>query len=96
MTSHNPFKHCLDKNIKLIPQWIPREENKIADYLSKVNDTDNWSIDDVSFCKLDKLYGPFTFDRFADNINKKLDHFNSKFYCPETSAVDAFSISWKG
>jgi hypothetical protein len=45
---------------------------------------------------MDKLWGPHTVDRFADNFNSKLDKFISKFWCSGSSHVDAFSISWEG
>ena len=88
------FQICLNYNIKLIPQWIPREKNELADDLSKVNDSDNWGIDFNCFKMLSRKYGPFTIDRFADERNKKLHKFNSKFFCPGSSAVDAFTENW--
>ena len=39
-------------------------------------------------------FGPFTIDRFADNNNSKLKRFNSKFYCPGTENVNAFTEDW--
>ena len=32
-------------DIKLIPCWLPREENEVADAISKFHDTDDWGID---------------------------------------------------
>ena len=81
-------------NIKLIPKWISREQNELADYYSKTKDTDNWSIDNDSFRFINNLYGPFTVDRFANNLNQKLKCFNSKFYYPGTSHVNAFTDDW--
>ena len=81
-------------NIKLSPKWISREQNELADYYSKTKDTDNWSIDNDSFRFINNLYGPFTVDRFANNLNQKLKCFNSKFYCPGTSHVNAFTEDW--
>ena len=74
------FKFALQKNIKLIPVWVPREQNQIADYFSHVNDSDNWGIDLKTFSFLNRKYGPFTIDRFADDKNTKLSRFNSKYY----------------
>ena len=74
-----------------IPQWIPREQNEIADYYSRIKDTDNWSIDNDSFRFINNLYGPFTVDRFVNNLNRKLRCFNSRYYCPGTSHVNAFT-----
>ena len=36
---------CNQFNIKLVPAWIPRELNEIADFMSKYNNTDSWGID---------------------------------------------------
>ena len=33
----NVFNFCSAYNIKLIPQWIPREQNKSADHYSRIN-----------------------------------------------------------
>ena len=41
-------------------------------------------------------YGPYTFDRFADTQNSKVPKFHSKFCCPNTSGVDAFTEHWGG
>jgi hypothetical protein len=38
------FWLCLDSNIELIPEWVPREENKQADYLSKIQDVDDFGL----------------------------------------------------
>ena len=90
------FHHCIKNNIKIIPQWIPREQNEKADYYSKINDSDDWGIDLQSFCYVSEQFGPFDVDRFADNLNKKVQRFNSKYYCPGTSHVDAFTANWHG
>ena len=88
------FSFCSKFNIKLIPQWIPREQIELADYCSRIKDTDNWSIDNDSFRLINNLYGPFTVDRFANNLNRKLKCFNSKYHCPGTSHVNAFTDDW--
>ena len=38
--------------------------------------------------------GPITIDRFADMCNTKAVRFNSRFFCPNCEAVDAFSQDW--
>jgi len=30
--------------ISLEPEWIPREENKITDYISRIVDYDDWAL----------------------------------------------------
>ena len=39
---------------------------------------------------------PHAMDRFANHENTQLPRFNSRFWCPGTEAVDAFSVSWAG
>ena len=39
------FNFCSKFNIKLIPQWIPREQNELPYHYSRIKDTENWSID---------------------------------------------------
>ena len=90
------FTICTKLNIKLIPKWIPREENHLADFYSRMNDTDNWSIDDETFKFVEGKFGSFSVDRFANNLNRKTNIFNSKFYCPGTSHVNAFTDDWGG
>jgi len=81
-------------NIRLYPQWIPREKNQIADSISKSFDTDNWSIDNETFNYIQNTYGVFTIDRFADNKNTKTERFNSKNFCPNTEEVNSFVSHW--
>lgn len=88
------FKFALSHDIRILTQWVPRELNTVADYYSKINDTDDFSIDNYSFSILNTKYGPYTFDRFADNSNTKVSRFNSKYHCPNSSGVDAFTENW--
>ena len=75
---------------------MPREQNKVADSLSRYVDDDDWSISEDVFASIDKVWGAHTVDRFASNYNTKCVVFNSKFWCPGTAAVDAFSQAWGG
>ena len=88
------FEICTRNDILLHPTWIPRERNQYADYLSKLADTDDWSMDDETYAYLCQEFGHPLFDRFADNLNHKTLRFNSRFHCPESSGVNAFSQDW--
>ena len=46
------------------------------------------------FNYLNKSWGPHSIDRFASNLNKKCNRFNSRWWCPGTEAVDTFSQNW--
>ena len=88
---------CLNSSIRLIPVWIPREENRVADELSRCTvqlDCDDWQLQPCWFSYLEAIWGPHTVDRFADEWNAQLPIFNSRVFCTGTSGVDAFSLSW--
>lgn len=88
------FRLTIAHNIALEPEWVPRDENKVADYLSRIIDYDDWSLNTVCFTHIDSIWGPHTVDRFANNLNTQLDRFNSRFWNPGSEAVDAFTINW--
>ena len=89
------YDRCLQHSIKLEMAWIPRKENEMADYLSRIVDFDDWQVDPGLFCWLHSLLGPFTVDNFANNLNAQLPTFHSSCWCPGTSAVDTFTASWE-
>ena len=89
------YELTIKHSIVLQVKWIPRHKSQIADALSKSYDFDDWETTDTLFHYLNSLWGPFTIDRFADNKNAKLKKFNSKFCCPDTSHIDAFTIGWE-
>ena len=88
------FEVCVKNDVKISPSRIPRDSNQIADYYSKIVDTDDWSVDNGTFQKICKEFGHPSVDRFADNLNAKVTQFNSKFHCPGSSAVNAFTQDW--
>ena len=88
------FKICFLNDIILETQWIPRNENQIADCLSKTIDLDDWKLSPLLFDLLQKMWGPFTIQRFAASYNTQLPRFNSRFWSPEAEAVDAFTQNW--
>ena len=56
------FKTAVKYNISLEPEWIPREENEVADYISRIIDHDDWGLGQAIFDAIDKLWGPHTVD----------------------------------
>ena len=67
----------------------------MADYLSRIVDHDDWSLDHTIFELIDYEWGPHTVDRFANHYNTQLPRFNSRFWNPGTEAVDAFTSDWQ-
>ena len=86
------FSICLRCDISINPVWITREENQVSDDMSKQLDTDNWGIDLESFEYIQSKSKVFTVDRFADDINKKVQKFNSKYFCPGTDSERSLAI----
>ena len=88
------YKFCIRKNISLKVDWVPRDENTIADKISRSLDTDDWEINGKMFSYLDSLWGAFTVDLFADENNHKTQRFYSRHWVEKSTGVDAFSFSW--
>lgn len=85
---------CIANQIQLEPEWVPREENVVADTISRIVDYDDWHLDPLIFNWLDHAWGPHDVDRFADNYNTQLKLFNSRYACPNSEAIDAFTVNW--
>lgn len=88
------FRISLNYSIKLEPEWVPREFNEIADYISRIIDYDDWGINPKVFELIDMRWGPHTIDRFASKHNAKLERFNSRYLDYNTEAVDSFTVDW--
>ncbi len=88
------FEKC--RELKLVIEWIPREANQIADYLSELYDSDDWMVNRKYFRVLDKKWGPFTIDRFASACSAQCVSFNSRCWCPGTAGIDALAYDWSG
>ena len=90
------FSLSLAQRIHIEPEWIPREKNGIADYLSRITDYDDWSLSHDTLNYLDALWGPHTIDRFASFYNTQPPRFNSRFWSPNSEGVNAFTMDWNG
>ena len=73
------FQFCLDHNIAIDIQWIPRAENERADFISHLIDPDDWEISAEFFQYLEVLWGLHTVDCFANYYNYKIPRFFSRF-----------------
>ncbi|KAL5010755.1 hypothetical protein ScPMuIL_013060 [Solemya velum] len=82
-------------NAELVLKWIPREENLQSDFLSHCFCLNDWQIERPFFDRLERIWGKFTVDRFAADYNTKTKRFNSRWFCPGTEGIDAFSQSWE-
>ena len=89
------FEVCLQNDIMLSVDWVPRTNNEPADYLSKIQDQDDWGIDHRIFNQLNESHGPIVLDVFASNLTAKTQKFYSKYWCENSAGVDAFAYEWK-
>lgn len=85
---------CQRNVISLDAVWISRNRNEKADHLSRCRDSDDWYIEEYVYRELDTVWGKHTVDRFASNLNAKCKVFNSRWWTPGTSGVDAFQQAW--
>ena len=69
------FEFCIKNNIQLVPEWIPRIDNQVADFMSKQLDLDDYMLDPILFAIADIRWGPHTVDRFTAylELDKYLD-----------------------
>ena len=88
------FATAMSNQVRIEAEWIPRDLNQKADYISRINNYDDWSIDHSIFRWLDMKWGPHTVDRFASHYSAQLEHFNSRFWNPGSEAMDAFTCNW--
>lgn len=85
---------CEHSQISLNPIWVNRDNNRKADSLSRIYDSDDWQISNSVFQYLANIWGPFTVDRFSCGYNAKCIRFNTRWWCPGTLGVDAFAQNW--
>ena len=74
------FSLSKEHDIAIDMEWIPRSDNEVADYLSKIVDFDDWGVKDSYFHSLNSIWGPFTVDCFANSVNAKVPRFYSLFF----------------
>lgn len=69
------FQIAMRYQISIEPEWVPREENKLADYLSRIIDYDEWMVNPSLFIigAIDSIWGPHTVDRFTNSYKTDLD-----------------------
>ena len=88
------FNICINNNVRLEVEWIPRTMNDKADFVSRLIDLDDWMISDKFFSIINDTWGPFSVDCFASYYNAKVSRFFSRFWNPNTAGVDALAQDW--
>jgi hypothetical protein len=69
------FKTCTVNKVSLNMKWIPRDQNKEADLLSRLSDfidTADWGLTTPFFKIINTKFGPFSVDCFANYYSEKV------------------------
>ncbi|GLC60617.1 hypothetical protein PLESTB_001648500 [Pleodorina starrii] len=88
------FWYVIEHKITLVANWIPREQNVLADALSKADISSDWMLHPEVFGYVEWLWGPFEVDLFASETNHLVPTYFSHYYTPTCAGVNAFSRVW--
>ena len=88
------FWLCMEHQIVLHVNWVPRDLYQLADDVSKLIDPSDWRLHPGLFDFLDTKWGPHSIDLFASSRNTHCERFFSRYWCPGSRGVDAFSHDW--
>ena len=88
------YKLCRELNIRISVEWVSRNDNCVADELSRVEDATDYMLDPKCFHYIDQLWGPHTVNRFASIKSKQLVRYCSRYRNPGCEASNAFTVSW--
>ena len=72
-------------------EWVPREENTLADELSKLIVPDDWMLRRELYQQHEERWGPHQVDLFASNANNQCERFYSLHWCRGSAGVNAFA-----
>ncbi len=90
------FWFGLEYRIALNVEWVPKEENTLADELSKLLIPDDSMLSRAFFRKLEERFGQRIVDLFASGANIQCERFYSLHWCRGTAGVNAFAFNWGG
>ena len=72
------FQLCIQHNIPLVPEWVPREENSFADEIYSTSiDVDDYILSPDIFPALNILWEPHTTDHFSSFKIRQIPHFSA-------------------
>ena len=60
-----------ERSMTIFPVWLPRDQNVLADQISKFESLDDWEVSFDIFAFFDMRWGPHDFDLFASHSNAK-------------------------
>jgi hypothetical protein len=90
------FWFGLEHRITLTVEWVTREENTLANELSKLLIPDDSMLSHAFFRKLEELFGSHSVDLFASGANNQCERFYSLHWCWGMAGVNAFAFNRGG
>ena len=88
-------KICYEHSTHFDIEWVPRDCNIRADFISKLLDFDDCQVTEDVSKDLSSFWGPYTVDCFVTYYNREVIRYFSIFWNPDTSGIDAFMQSCK-
>ena len=86
---------CEDRHLWVFAEYISSKENKEADTLSRIQNTDiEWELADYAFQEIQKRFGNPEIDLFASKSNKKCQVYCSWERDSDAFIINAFTFSW--
>ena len=70
-----------EHNVTLSVEWVPREQNTLADELSKLIISNDWMLASSFFRWLEDRWGTHAADLFASDANNQCGRFYSLHWC---------------
>ncbi len=87
------FWFVLERRIVMSVEWVPREQNTLADDLSKRIIPDDKMLRRKLFQQLEQHWGRHLVDIFAFNANNQCERFYSLHWCRGTAGINAFAFN---
>ena len=91
----NIFKLCIKHNIQLHSEWIPRNENWNAVFISKDVNRDDYMLNPEIFAAADVRWGPHSIDSLSSFKTRQVPRFYSRWLNLLMGYLDAFTASWQ-
>ena len=91
------WQMCIEFQVHISAAHIPGKHNILADTASReFHDSAEWMLPHTLFQNIIRAYGTPEIDLFASRLNKQLQVYASWKPDPDSTHIDAMSISWSG
>ena len=91
MIARHIHQLAININAKIVASYISGTRNWQANQLSRLNSTYEWRLHPNLFRLIESYWGPHQIDRFASMLTSQTPTYNSLYWDPLTSGVNAFA-----